>query len=99
MRRGSQFIVVCAMALAMLLAGPAYASSGLSERAAMRALRGDLSRSYGITHVHASCHRKTRIKLSCNWRGSRADGDYRGRATVRRASGRTSVTLSNVRKV
>jgi hypothetical protein len=94
MRRGSQFGV----GLALVLAAPALASSGLSERAAVHALRADLSRSYGIKHVHASCHRKSRVKFSCSWRGRRSDGGYRGRATVTRVSGHTSVSLTEVRK-
>ena len=83
----------------MWAAAPAFASSGLSERAALHALRSDLSHSYAIKHVHASCHRKTRVKFSCSWRGKRSDGAYRGRATVTRSSGKTSVSLTQVRKV
>jgi hypothetical protein len=98
MGRGSQFRFACTAAVAALLAAPAFASSGLSERAAVHALRADLSRSYGIKHVHASCHRKSRVKFSCSWRGRRSDGGYRGRAAVSRASGHISVSLTHVRK-
>ena len=85
---------VCALALGLLFAVPAAGSSRLSERAAMHALRADLSRSYGIRHVTARCHRKSSTKFSCSWRGRRSDGAYRGRATV---TG-TAVTLTEVRK-
>jgi hypothetical protein len=82
-----------------LFPASAFAASGLSERAAVHALRADLSRSYGIKRVHADCHRKSRVKFSCSWRGRRSDGAYRGRATVSRSSGRTSVSLTQVHKV
>jgi hypothetical protein len=82
------------LALAGLFAAPALGASRLSERAAVHALRGELSRSYGIHHVSAGCHRKSSTKFSCSWRGRRSDGTYRGRATVTRAA----VTLTSVRK-
>ncbi|MFL5883630.1 MAG: hypothetical protein ACJ77M_01050 [Thermoleophilaceae bacterium] len=48
--------------------------------------------------MHASCTRKTRAKLSCSWRGRRADGAYRGHATISRAGKSTLVQLSGVRR-
>ena len=90
--------VAVLLVLIAVPAAPASASSSLSERAALRALRADLSRSYAIGHVHATCKRKSRVKFSCSWRGRRSDGGYRGDATVSRSSGKTSVSLSRVRK-
>jgi hypothetical protein len=96
-----RFVYTLAVAVltALLLAAAAQGSPRLSERAAVRALRADLSHSYGIKHVHATCRRKSGAKFSCSWRGRRSDGGYRGRAIVSRASGTTSVSLSQVRKV
>jgi hypothetical protein len=90
--------LACGVLLAALGALPAAASPGLSARAATHALRADLARSYGIHHVHAACRRKGAARYSCSWRGRRADGAYRGRATVSRSSGSTSVTLTGVRR-
>jgi hypothetical protein len=97
---GIRFVNTVALVglLAALVAAPAAGSSRLSERTAVRALRADLSRSYGIRHVRASCHRKSRVKFSCSWRGRRSDGSYRGRGTVSLAAGKTSVTLTDVRR-
>jgi hypothetical protein len=86
---------VCVLALVGLFAAPALGASRLSDRAAVHALRAELSRSYGIHHVSARCHRKSSTKFSCSWRGRRSDGSYRGRARVTRAA----VTLTGVRRV
>jgi hypothetical protein len=90
--------LACGALLAALVTLPAAASPRLSERAATHALRADLARSYGIHHVHASCRRKGSARFACGWRGRRSDGAYRGRATVSRSSGSTSVSLSDVRR-
>src|SRR5947209_7443032 len=99
MRANFGYTLALAALLAGLFAAPAVGSARLSERAAVRALRATLSHSYGIRHVHASCRRKSPAKFSCSWRGRRSDGGYRGRATVSRAAGHTSVTLTEVRQV
>jgi|1185.fasta_scaffold104616_1 hypothetical protein len=84
--------------LVLLVPAAASAASSLSERSAVHALRANLARGYDIHHVHASCTRRTRSKLSCKWRGRRADGAYRGRAVVSRAGRTTLVQLSSVRR-
>jgi hypothetical protein len=89
--------LAAASLIALLVPATASAAS-LSERSAVHALRANLARGYGIHHVHASCSRKTRSKLSCSWRGRRADGGYRGRATITRAGKSTLVQLSGVRR-
>ena len=77
----------------------AAGSTFLSVRAAKHALRLDLARGYGIRHVSATCNRRTRVKLTCAWRGRRGSSAYRGRATVTRSGGSTVVQLSHVHRV
>ena len=87
-----------ALITALALAPPAAASTRLTLTAAEHALRVDLARGFGIHHVHAGCHRRSRTKFSCSWRGVRHGTRYRGRATVVKSGRSISVQLSHVRR-
>ena len=91
--------LACA-ALAAPLAVPAAASAEtLSRERAVKALRIDLRRQFGVRLTRARCSRVSRSRLRCRWRGRRFDGTYAGRADIRRRNRHTVVRLSGTRRV
>jgi hypothetical protein len=78
--------------------GAAASDSSLTARAAKHALRVNLARGFDIRHVSAACRRRSRLKFTCRWSGLRHRTKYRGRASIARAGGSTSVQLSGVHR-
>jgi hypothetical protein len=67
----------------ILIAATASLGSGTAERALVR----KLERYQSFRSAHATCSRHTAREQRCTWRGRRPDGEWRGRAVVRRLKG------------
>jgi Ni/Co efflux regulator RcnB len=96
-----QLAIALACGVVALAATPPATASGaaLTARAAKHALRVNLARGFDIRRVSAVCRRRSRMKFSCRWRGTRNSVRYRGHAVIVRAGRRTSVQLSDVHRV
>jgi hypothetical protein len=91
-------LATAAVAATVMPAAPAAGASFLTVRAAKHALRVNLARAFGIHHVRASCTRRSRVKLSCRWRGRREGVPYRGDALIVRSGRSIVVRLSHVHR-
>jgi hypothetical protein len=98
LRRSIAIVLVAGLAAASALSPAASAATRLTPRAAKHALRVNLARGFGIHRVKATCRRRSRLKFSCDWRGTRGGSHYRGRATVLRSGRSITVQLSRVRR-